>query len=88
MKSVFNLGADEGVIHGEEKRLLHKVLEFGDKTVRDIMVPRTRVVAVPDDSTFADVRACCASTSSRASPCTAGRSTTSSESSTRRTSST
>jgi CBS domain containing-hemolysin-like protein len=55
MKSVINLGADEGVIHGEERRLLHKVLEFGDKTVRDIMVPRTRVVAVPVEAMFADV---------------------------------
>jgi putative hemolysin len=56
MKSVFNLGEDEGVIHGEEKRLLHNVLAFGDRTVRDIMVPRTRVVAVPDTAPFSDVR--------------------------------
>ena len=55
MKSVINLGADEGVIRGEERRLLHKVLEFGDKTVRDIMVPRTRVVALPETATFRDV---------------------------------
>jgi len=56
MKSVINLGADEGVIHGEERRLLHKVIEFGDKTVRDIMVPRTKVVAVPETAKFDDVR--------------------------------
>ncbi len=56
LKSVFNLGADEGVIHREEKRLLHKVLEFGDKTVRDIMVPRTRVVALPETASFNDVQ--------------------------------
>ncbi len=56
MKSLFNLGADEGVIHGEERRLLHKVLEFGDKTVRDIMVPRTTVVALPETAKFDDVR--------------------------------
>jgi CBS domain containing-hemolysin-like protein len=56
MKSVINLGADEGVIHGEEKKLLHKVLEFGDKTVRDIMVPRTRIVAVAIDATFTELR--------------------------------
>lgn len=56
MKSVINLGADEGVIHGEEKRLLHNVLEFGDRTVRDIMVPRTRVVAIPDTANFAEIR--------------------------------
>ncbi|MEP6993670.1 MAG: hemolysin family protein [Acidobacteriota bacterium] len=56
LKSVFNLGADEGVIHREEKRLLHKVLEFGDKTVRDIMVPRTKIVALPETSSFHDVQ--------------------------------
>ena len=55
MKSVFNLGAEEGVIHGEERKLLHKVLEFGDKTVRDIMVPRTKVVALPETAGFEDV---------------------------------
>ena len=57
MKSVFNLGADQGVIHGEERRLLHKVLEFGDKTARDIMTPRTRVVALPETAKFPDVAA-------------------------------
>ena len=56
MKSLFNLGAEEGVIHGEERKLLHKVLEFGDKTVREIMVPRTKVVAVPETARFEDVR--------------------------------
>ena len=57
MKSVINLGADTGVIHGEEQRLLHKVLEFGDRTARDIMVPRTKVVALPDTARFEEVRA-------------------------------
>jgi putative hemolysin len=56
MKSLFNLGAEEGVIHGDERKLLHKVLEFGDKTVRDIMVPRTKVVALPETAKFDDVR--------------------------------
>jgi putative hemolysin len=56
MKSVINLGAEEGLIHGEERKLLHKVLEFGDKTVRDIMVPRTKVVALPETARFDDVR--------------------------------
>jgi putative hemolysin len=56
LKSVFNLGADEGIIHSEEKRLLHKVIEFGDRTVRDIMVPRTKIVALPETASFSDVR--------------------------------
>jgi putative hemolysin len=56
MKSLFNLGAEEGVIHGDERKLLHKVLEFGDRTVRDIMVPRTKVIALPETAKFDDVR--------------------------------
>ena len=55
MKSLFNLGAEEGIIHGDERKLLHKVLEFGDKTVRDIMVPRTKVIALPETAKFDDV---------------------------------
>jgi CBS domain containing-hemolysin-like protein len=56
MKSVINLGADEGLIHGEERRLLHKILEFGDKTVRDICTPRTKVVALPYTARFVDLK--------------------------------
>jgi len=56
MKSVINLGADEGTIKPEERRLLHKVLEFGDRTVRDLMVPRTKVIALPETARFEDVR--------------------------------
>jgi putative hemolysin len=56
MKSVINLGAAEGTIAPEERKLLHRVLEFGDKTVRDLMVSRTKVVAVPDTARFEDVR--------------------------------
>jgi CBS domain containing-hemolysin-like protein len=56
MKSVINLGADEGVIHGEERKLLHKVLEFGDKTARDIMTSRTRVIALPETAKYSDLR--------------------------------
>ncbi len=56
LKSIFNLGADEGVIHRDERQLLHKVIEFGDKTVRDIMVPRTKIVALPETASFEDVK--------------------------------
>jgi CBS domain containing-hemolysin-like protein len=56
MKAVINLGAAEGAIHPEERKLLHRVLEFGDKIVRDLMVPRTRVIALPDTARFEDVR--------------------------------
>ena len=56
LKSTINLGADEGIIHRDERQLLHKVIEFGDKTVRDIMVPRTKIVALPETASFEDVK--------------------------------
>lgn len=56
MKSVINLGHDAGVIHSEEKRLLHNVLAFGDKTAQDLMIPRTKIVALPESAGFEDVR--------------------------------
>ena len=56
LKSTINLGADEGVIHRDERQLLHKVIEFGDKTVREIMVPRTKIVALPETASFDDVK--------------------------------
>jgi magnesium and cobalt exporter, CNNM family len=56
MKSVINLGHAAGVIHGEEARLLNNVLAFGDRTAGDLMAPRTKIVAVPETATFADVR--------------------------------
>jgi CBS domain containing-hemolysin-like protein len=87
MKSVINLGAAEGVIHGEERRLLHKVLEFGDKTARDIMTPRTKVVAVPETARYDDLRLVLKEHKLSRLPIYRGRSTTSSGSSTSRTSS-
>ena len=56
LKSTINLGADEGIIHRDERQLLHKVIEFGDKTVRDIMVPRTKIVALPETAGFGNVK--------------------------------
>jgi CBS domain containing-hemolysin-like protein len=76
LKSVFNLGADEGVIHRGERQLLHKIIEFGDKTVRDIMVPRTKIVALPETASFQDVQVVLREHKFSRLPVSAARSTT------------
>jgi CBS domain containing-hemolysin-like protein len=43
---LIDLGHREGVIEKDEEQLLHSVIEFGDTLVREIMVPRTEMVAV------------------------------------------
>lgn len=39
--------AESGVVEDEEEVMLHAVFDFGDTLVRQVMVPRTEVVAVP-----------------------------------------
>lgn len=55
MKAIISIGEEEGTIEKEEKRMLHKVFEFGDKKVSEAMVPRTEIVAISEDAVVADV---------------------------------
>jgi CBS domain containing-hemolysin-like protein len=44
-------GVEEEEIEGEERELIHSVFEFGDTVVREVMVPRIDMVAMPANST-------------------------------------
>jgi magnesium and cobalt exporter, CNNM family len=46
IRSLAEVGHQEGEIEGYEKEIIHSVFHFGDLVVRDIMVPRPDVVAV------------------------------------------
>jgi CBS domain containing-hemolysin-like protein len=46
IRSMAEVGHEEGVIEQEEKELIHSIFEFGDTIVREVMVPRPDVVAV------------------------------------------
>jgi CBS domain containing-hemolysin-like protein len=41
------LGQQEGVIAEHEEKLITSVLEFGDTVVKEVMVPRTKILAIP-----------------------------------------
>jgi putative hemolysin len=45
-KALVDAGSEEGEVDARERRLIHKVFEFGDKTVAEAMVPRSRVFAL------------------------------------------
>ena len=47
----------EGLIEGEERRLLQSIVDFGDTLVREVMTPRPDIVAIRDTATVGDVRA-------------------------------
>jgi putative hemolysin len=47
LKILIDEGRRTGVISATERDLMHAVFDFADRQVRDIMVPREKVVAVP-----------------------------------------
>jgi CBS domain containing-hemolysin-like protein len=56
-KAYIDTAEQEGLIEGEERRLLQSIVDFGDTLVREVMTPRPDIVAVPDSATVGDVRA-------------------------------
>ncbi len=48
------VGRRAGTVEEHEARLLHKVFQFGDRPVYEVMVPRPEVTAVPEGSTIGD----------------------------------
>jgi CBS domain containing-hemolysin-like protein len=56
-KAYIDTAEQEGLIEGEERRLLQSIVDFGDTLVREVMTPRPDIVAVREDATVGDVRA-------------------------------
>jgi putative hemolysin len=56
MKAVINLGHAEGLIHSEERERMVRVLEFGERRVSEVMVPRPKIVAIDENAPFDKVR--------------------------------
>jgi magnesium and cobalt exporter, CNNM family len=46
LKLLVSVGEEEGVIEEEEREMIHGIFEMGDMRVREIMVPRTDLVAI------------------------------------------
>jgi putative hemolysin len=53
--TVLHVSEEQGVIEEQEHQMIHGIIEIGDKTVREIMIPRTDIVAVPHDAQLRDI---------------------------------
>jgi CBS domain containing-hemolysin-like protein len=56
-KAYLETAEQEGIIEGEERRLLQSIVDFGDTLVREVMTPRPDIVAIREDATIGDLRA-------------------------------
>lgn len=55
IRQLVKLSQESGHLNEEEQRLIDKVFEFSETTVREAMVPRTAIVAVPHTSTLEQI---------------------------------
>ena len=53
--TVLHVSEEQGVIEEQEHQMIHGIIEIGDKTVREIMIPRTDIVAVPHDAQLREI---------------------------------
>jgi CBS domain containing-hemolysin-like protein len=57
VKAYVDTAEQEGLIEGEERKLLRSIVDFGDTLVREVMTPRPDVVAIPEKATIGELRA-------------------------------
>jgi CBS domain containing-hemolysin-like protein len=55
LKMIVSASAEEGIVQDEEEEMVRAVFDFGDTLVRQVMVPRTEMVAVSADASLDDL---------------------------------
>ncbi len=54
IRTMISVGHKAGTVEEEEAEMLHKVFDFGNRPVREVMVPRPEVVSIEKGSKLAD----------------------------------
>jgi magnesium and cobalt exporter, CNNM family len=55
-KAYIDTAEQEGLIEGEERKLLQSIVDFGDTLVREVMTPRPDIVAIEEIATIGGLR--------------------------------
>jgi putative hemolysin len=56
IEALISAGEEEGIIEKDDRRLIESVVAFGDKTVREVMTPRPKMVAIEAGRSLEDLR--------------------------------
>jgi putative hemolysin len=54
IRTMITLGERDGTLEEPEADMLHKVFDFGDRPVREVMVPRPEVIAIEEGARISD----------------------------------
>lgn len=57
IEALINAGEEEGIIEEGDRELIQSVVAFGDKTVREVLTPRPRIVAIDQNASLEELRA-------------------------------
>ncbi len=55
IRQLINVSEKSGHLNEEERRLINKVFEFSETTVKEAMIPRTEIVAVPETCSLEEI---------------------------------
>lgn len=56
IEALITAGEEEGIIEKDDRKLIESVVAFGGKTVREVMTPRPRIVAIEASRSLEDLR--------------------------------
>jgi CBS domain containing-hemolysin-like protein len=55
IRQLIRISEESGHVNKEESTLINKVFEFSETTVKEAMIPRTEIIALPETCTLADI---------------------------------
>src|SRR5689334_13614898 len=56
IEALISAGEEEGIIEEGDRELIESVVAFGDKTVREVLTPRPRIISISQDATLDELR--------------------------------
>ncbi len=55
LRTMVDVSQEEGLLESEEKEMIHNIFEFSETPVKDVMIPRTDIVAISLEAGFDDL---------------------------------
>jgi len=55
VQAFIETGEEEGILEGDEGRMVQSIVDLGDKMVREIMTPRPEIVSIRRDATLSEL---------------------------------
>lgn len=56
IQAYLEIGENQGILQEEDTKLIQSVVEFGNTLVREVMTPRTKIIACEENATIAELR--------------------------------